>query len=247
MKRTVLLLTLIALLGLIAAAASAQPAARGQRKGWMAQLTPEQRTQLQAKIKEMRTADAKPEEIKTGVAELCKGWGLEPPPGRTLLMLGLTQDQRKQLQAKIKEMRAADAKPEEIRAAVAEMLTGWGLEAPARGQGQGNRAGANLTAEQRTQLQAKIKDMRAAGAKPEEIKAAAAELYKGWGLEPPQAGKGGKGGEGRGAMKGPLQNLTEDQRQQVLTKMDELKKAGSTPEEIRRTIREMIQGFGDKA
>jgi len=372
MKRTILMLTLIALLGLIATAAFAQPAGRGQGQGqgraWMANLTVEQRTQLQAKIKELREANAKPEEIKAAVTELCKGWGLEPPqhgmgPGnanavgaalteeqwtqleakikelraanaksgeiRTALAelykgwgierpqrgegagngnrfganlteeqstqlqakikelraanakpeeikaaiaelykgwgiempqrgeggqgngngLGanLTEEQRTQLQAKIKELRAADAKPEDIRAAVAELYKAWGIEMPKhgeRGQGQGNRFGANLTEEQRAQLQAKIKELRAADTKPEEMKAAIAEMYKGWGLEAPQ---GGKGGEGRGALTGPLQDLTDEQRQQVLTKVDEMQKAGSPPEEIRRTIREMIQGFGDKA
>jgi len=249
----VLVMTLIALLGLIATMVSAQQAgpAQGQQgkpRQAAFQLTAEQKAQLEAKLKELRAANAKPEEINAAIVELFKGWGLEPPRGRALLMLQLTQDQRKELQAKLKQMRAANAKPEEVRAAITDMLKGWGLALPqeqGKGQGAGNRFGANLTEEQRTQLQAKIKELRAANAKPEEIRAAVAEMYKGWGIEMPQ-GKG-RGGAGRAAIKDLLQGLTDEQRQQVLTKADEMQKAGSTPEEIRRTIMEMIKGFGDKA
>ncbi len=319
MKKVVLLTTLLALLGLFVTAAFAQPAAPGQGKGhrFGANLTDEQRTQLQAKIKELREANAKPEDIKAAVAELYKGWGLAMPqrgqgpgagnaPGvaltdeqwkqledkikelraanaksdeiRTALTelfkgwaggrqgqgagnrfgANLTDEQRAQLQAKIKEMRAANAKPEDIKAAIAELYKGWGLEMP-RGQGdgqgfgKGNGFGANLTDEQRAQLQAKIKELRDAGAKREAMKAAIDELYKGWGLEPPQFGEGGKGkgdgkgGLGRGPMQELMQGLTDEQRQQVLTKTDEMKKAGSTPEEIRKAIMEMIKGFGPQA
>jgi len=319
MKKVVLLTTLLALLGLFVTAAFAQPAAPGQGKGhrFGANLTDEQRTQLQAKIKELREANAKPEDIKAAVAELYKGWGLAMPqrgqgpgagnaPGvaltdeqwkqledkikelraanaksdeiRTALTelfkgwaggrqgqgagnrfgANLTDEQRAQLQAKIKEMRAANAKPEDIKAAIAKLYKGWGLEMP-RGQGdgqgfgKGNGFGANLTDEQRAQLQAKIKELRDAGAKREAMKAAIDELYKGWGLEPPQFGEGGKGkgdgkgGLGRGPMQELMQGLTDEQRQQVLTKTDEMKKAGSTPEEIRKAIMEMIKGFGPQA
>ncbi|MBU0608708.1 MAG: hypothetical protein KKI08_12540 [Armatimonadetes bacterium] len=322
MKKVVLLTTLVALLGLFVTAAFAQPAVPGQGHGkrFGANLTDEQRVQLMAKIKELRAANAKPEDIKTAVAELYKGWGIAMPqrgqgpgagnvPGvaltdeqwkqledkikelraanaksdeiRTALTelfkgwaggrqgqgagagnrfgANLTDEQRIQLMAKIKEMRAANAKPEDIKAAIAELYKGWGLEMPQRGQrdgqgfGKGNGFGANLTDEQRAQLQAKLKELKEQGAKREVMKAAIDELYKGWGLEPPQFGEGGKGkgdgkgGLGRGPMQELMQGLTDDQRQQVLTKTDEMKKAGSTPEEIRKAIMEMIKGFGDQA
>jgi Spy/CpxP family protein refolding chaperone len=316
MRKTLLIMTLVALLGLIATAALAQPAGQGQGKRLGANLTDEQRTQLQTKMQELRAANATPEQIHAAVAELYKGWGLEMPKrgagagagnpagvaltddqwtqleaklkelraanaktgeiraAVTELFKGwgvaepqrgegqgnaarfganLTEEQRTQLQDKLKELRAANAKPEEIRAAVAELYKGWGIELPKRGEGQGNAArfGANLTDEQRTQLQDKIKELKDKGAKRDEIKAAVEEMYKGWGLEPPQFGAGekgeGKGQFGRGVIQEMLQGLTDEQRQQVLTKMDEMKKAGSTPEEIRKTIMEMVKGFGDQA
>jgi Spy/CpxP family protein refolding chaperone len=229
----------------------------GPGKGFGANLTEEQRTQLHAKVKEMRAADAKPEEIKTAVAELFKGWGVEMPqrgqgqggpggPGKGL-MANLTEEQRTQLQAKIKELRAADAKPEEIHAAVAEMCKGWGVEMPQRGQGQGgpggarNGFGANLTEEQRTQVQAKVKEMRQAGAQPEEIRAAVQELLKGWGVQPPQRG------QGHGPMQDLLQDLTPEQRQQVMAKVRELRQNGAPREEIKKSIEEMLKDFEPKA
>ena len=259
MKKVVLLTTLLALLGLFVTAAFAQPAAPGQGKGhrFGANLTDEQRTQLQAKIKELREANAKPEDIKAAVAELYKGWGLAMPqrgqgPGAgNAPGVALTDEQWKQLEDKIKELRAANAKSDEIRTALTELFKGWA--GGRQGQGAGNRFGANLTDEQRAQLQAKIKELRDAGAKREAMKAAIDELYKGWGLEPPQFGEGGKGkgdgkgGLGRGPMQELMQGLTDEQRQQVLTKTDEMKKAGSTPEEIRKAIMEMIKGFGPQA
>jgi len=200
---------------------------------------------------------------------LFKGWGIEMPqrgqgqggPGGPGKGLGanLTEEQKTQLHAKIKEMRDAGAKPEEIKAAVAELFKGWGLEMPERGlrqggQGQGGPGGpgkglgANLTEEQKTQLHAKIKEMRDAGAKPEEIKAAVAELFKGWGLEMPERGlRQGGPGQGQGPLQGLLKDLTPEQRQQVMAKVKELRQNGATREEIKKAIEDMIKGFGDQA
>lgn len=257
MKRMFLPMTLIALMGLVASIVIAQQAGRGPRANRFGEnLTAEQRTQLHAKMKEMREAGAQPEEVRAAMAEMLKGWGLEPPQGRgagegrgNRFGDQLTEEQRTQLHKKMQEMRAAGATREEIQAARIEMLKGFGIEAQARPGAQGQGAGegrgqrwANLTEEQRTQLQAKLKEMKAAGAKPEEIRAAVQEMCKGWGVE--LQGRGD--GQGRG-MQGMFQGLSGTERQEVLTKMDEMKKAGAPREEIRRTIMEMIKGFGDKA
>lgn len=244
-------------------AAGAKPeeikaAVREMLKGWGVQpaqakgpaqakpLTDEQWMQLEAKLKELKGAGATPEQINAAMGELFKGWGVEPGAGAGKGLAdrfgaNLTEEQRTQVQAKIKDMRAAGAKPEEIKAAVQEMLKGWGVQMP-EGKGQADRWGANLTEEQRTQLQAKIKEMRGAGAKPEEIRAAVQEMYKGWGLQMPERDKGVGNG-----LREQMKNLTDEERRQVLTKIDEMQKAGSPPEKIKRTIMEMIKGFGDKA
>lgn len=305
MKKTLMILSLFAALSLIVSTAIAQQAgqAKGQKaKGPQAQvqLTAEQRTQLEAKLKELRAAQAKPEAINEAIRDLYKGWGLTPPQGRALIILQLTPEQRKQVREKMKELHAANAKPEEIRAALAEMLKGFGYELPqaaGEGKGKGKNVDERLTAEQRQQLQAKLKELKAANAKPEEIKAAIAELYKGWGLELPKRGEAGakltteqrtelqaklqelkaagakreeikaavaalykqwglqppqkEGGHKKddaapGGLRRLMEGLTAEQRQQVLAKIDEMKQAGSTQEEIKAKIMEMIKGFGDK-
>ena len=242
-----------------AAAAPAPPAVakdagHGKGRAWMAQLTDEQRQQVQAKIKEMKAANAKPEEIKAAVAEMLKGFGITPDPGKNKqagkgagkgeargFMAQLTADQRAQVLAKIKEMKAAGKTPEEIKAAVAEMLKGWGIDTtPGAGGGQGREWMAKLTPEQRDQVQAKIKELRAAGKTPEEIKAAIAAMLKEWGIE----GGPGQGAGQAGQLKGILDKLTPEQRTQVLAKIKELKAAGKTREEIKAAVAEMLKGWG---
>ncbi len=187
----------------------------------------------------------------------------EPNTGKGLaarfgINVPLTQEQRQQLQAKIKELRQGGARPEEIRAAVQEMLKGWGIELPAgqaKGEagkpdrGLGLRLGVNvpLTQEQRQQLQAKIKELRQGGARPEEIRAAVQEMLKGWGIELPALKapqETGQTHEARRILKFLFEDLTDEQRQQIFEKIEEMKKAGAAPQEIRRAIMEMIQGFG---
>jgi uncharacterized membrane-anchored protein len=252
-----------ALSACVAAVAQAPAAGKGTAAGanrearqkWMQTLTEEQRTQLQAKMKEMRAAGKTREEIKAAVAEMLKGWGVEMPQGQAAkghgkgqqqgmgrqVMEKLTPDQRAQLEAKVNEMKAAGKTPEEIRAAIAELLKGWGIEAPAAGAGRGKGpAGmAKLTDEQRTEVQAKIKELKAAGKTQQEIRAAVAEMLKGWGIEAPAAGAGKQAGQGRAWMA----QLTAEQRAQVQAKMKEMKAAGKTREEIRAAVMEMLKGW----
>lgn len=179
-----------------APAAGQAPAIKGQQK-WMAQLTADQQAQVQAKIKEMTAAGKTKEEIKTAVMQMLKGWGIKARGQGTqggkaaqgankALMAKLTDEQRKQLQDKITDLRAAGKTPEEIKAAVMEMLKGWGIELPQRGKAAGLRAlMQNLTPEQRQQVEAKIKELRDANKTQAEIKAAVLEMLKGWGVQPP--------------------------------------------------------------
>ncbi|HEY3397819.1 MAG TPA: hypothetical protein VGM19_09210 [Armatimonadota bacterium] len=158
--------------------------------------------------------------------------------GRAALMAQLTPDQQQQVKDKIKELKAAGKTPAEIHAAVAEMLKGWGIQAPGAGGGAGKGIMAQLTPDQRQQVVAKIKELKAAGKTPEEIHAAVAEMLKGWGIQAPAAG-----GQGA-AWKATLEKLTPDQRQQVQAKRQELKAAGKTPAEIHAAIAEMLKGWG---
>lgn len=161
----------------------------GGMRAVMEKLTPEQRTELQAKMKEMRQANKTPEEIRATMQEMLKGWGIEMPQaqgtegrqnrGQGQGWMGqLTEEQRTQLKAKTDELKAAGAKPAEIRAAIAELCKGWGIEPPKAGGQRGGGIMKDLTPEQRQQVKAKVQEMKAAGAKPEEIRAAIQEILK---------------------------------------------------------------------
>ena len=199
-------------------------------KGFWANLTEEQREAVQEKTKEMRSQDATREEIRTAVAELLQGYGIELPEKCRLLggseglrhnrsgfMANLTEEQREAVQEKTKEMRSQDATREEIRAAVAEMFEGYGIEVPEDWPGPFGfghcRAGfwKDLTKEQREAVREMIKEIKDQGASREEIRAAVAEMLEGYGIELPA-----KWGEGHGGgFRDLLSNLTDEQRQAV--------------------------------
>ncbi len=171
------------------------------RQGDRPQLTAEQREQVKSTIAEMKEEGASREEIGAAVGEMLKEWGIEaPPPGRMqqnaqagLRWLGqqLTAEQREELKAEVQEMREQGKSPEEIHAAVKELLKGWGIEPPGPGAGgQGPQVGLRwlgqqLTAEQREELKAEVQQMREQGASREEIGAAVKEMLKDWGIERP--------------------------------------------------------------
>jgi DNA-binding transcriptional regulator YhcF (GntR family) len=231
---------------------------------FQANLTEEQREAVRDKIKEMRSRNASREEIHTAVTEMLKSYGIEMPenwegphgrgdfgPGPVGFFKDLTKEQREAVRAKTKEMRDQNASPEEIHAAVAEMLKGYGIEVPEDwhgpigfGHGRGG-LGANLTDEQRQAIQEKIKGMRDQGAKREEIHAAVAEMLKGYGIEVPEdwTGPHDRGGFGPGPG-GLWKNLTKEQREAVREKIKEMRSQGATREEIRAAVDEMIQGYG---
>ena len=105
----------------------------------------------------------------------------------------LTEEQRQALREKKEVLRSQGATCEEIRAAVAETLEGFGIELPEDWHGPigfGHRwggFGANLTDEQRQTLREKTKEMRSQGATREEIRAKVTELLEGYGIELPES------------------------------------------------------------
>jgi uncharacterized protein YoaH (UPF0181 family) len=111
--------------------------------GFWKDLTKEQREAVHEKIKEMREQGATRKEIHTAVAEMLKGYGIELPENRgerhrgdlRQLLSSLTDEQRQAVREKIREMRRQGATREEIRAAVAEMLEGYGIELPKDSEG----------------------------------------------------------------------------------------------------------------
>jgi uncharacterized membrane-anchored protein len=228
-------------------------------KGFLSNLTDEQREAVREKMEEMRSQGATREEIHTAVAEMLKGYGIEVPedwkgphnrggfgPGLGSFWKDLTKEQREAVHEKIKELRDQSVTREEIRAAVVEMLEGYGIEVPEDWPGPfgfGHSRGGfwkDLTKEQREVVHEKIKELREQGATREEIRAAVAEMLQGYGIELPE-----KWGEGhRCDIRDLLSNLTDEQRQAVRDKIREMRSQGATREEIQAAVAEMLEGYG---
>ena len=103
--------------------------------------------------------------------------------------LELTAEQRDAIKSKVTELKAAAAKPEEIRQAVGQMLQGFGID-PA----QGRKPFDQLTEEQKSQVDGKVKGLRQAGANRQEIREQVNGMLEGFGLEVPKRKRGGKRG-----------------------------------------------------
>ena len=166
------------------------------------------------------------------------------------LMNKLTADQREEVQGLVDRMTGEGASREEIHAAVAELLAGWGIEIPEKplgrpGFGRGGVPGMmkDLTAEQRQQVEELIESKREEGASREEIHAAVAELLAGWGIEIPEKPLG-RPGFGRGGVPGLMKDLTAEQREEVLDLIEQLREQGVSRKEIREAVRELVEGFG---
>jgi hypothetical protein len=175
-----------------------KPMGFGPPGGFLDKLSEEQREAVLGKIKEMRSQNASPEEIRAAVGKLFEGYGIKLPEHQGEgsrgdfrgLLSGLTEEQRGTVQEKMKEMRNQGATREEIGTAVREMLKGYGIQLP-ENPGIGGRGGfkpflSKLSDEQRETVLGKIKEMRSQGASREEIRATVSEMLKGYGILLPE-------------------------------------------------------------
>ena len=233
------------------------------RPGFLNGLTPEQREAVHDRMAEMRDQGGTREEIHTAVAEMLEDYGIEAPdrwggPAGFGHPWGgfwaeLTEEQRQAVRDKMEEMRDQDATREEIRAAVSEMLEGYGVELPENWRLPGGHRGfgpgpggfwGDLTEEQRQAIGDKRKEMRNQGASREDIHAAIAGMLEDYGIEAPEQ-LGGPSGLGH-PWDGFWADLTEDQRQAVRDKRQEMRDQGASREEIHAAVAEMLEGYGVK-
>ena len=107
--------------------------------------------------------------------------------------LELTAEQRDAIKSKVTELKAAEAKPKEIRQAVGQMLQGFGID-PTQRKGKGRKPFDQLTEEQKSQIDGKVKKLRQAGATRQEIREQVNDMLEGFGLEVPKKKRGGKRG-----------------------------------------------------
>ena len=155
----------------------------------------------------------------------------------------LTEEQREAIREKIDQMRSEGATRKEIHAAAGEMLEQYGIEVP-EGWGKGRgRMGffGNLTEEQREAIHAKITELRGKGATREQIHAAVRDMLQRYGIELPE-----HWGERRGPM-GFLPELTEEQREAIREKIDQMRSEGATRKEIHAAVGDMLEEYGIQA
>jgi hypothetical protein len=117
----------------------------------------------------------------------------------------LTEAQRTEVQAALETLKASEATREEIKTALSTMLEGFGVEIPTAGDRIADRLGDVLTAEQLSEVQAKVEELKAAEAPREDVRAAVGTLLDGYGVEAPARERTGRGrmGKFRGRRGGP--------------------------------------------
>ncbi len=146
----------------------------------------------------------------------------------------LTDEQKQELHDLISGMREDGATREEIKQAVDALFTEWGIERPGRGDRKGGRGFADpqLTEEQREAVQAKVTELRQAGATREDIHAAIEALYAEWGLDMPE--KTGRWGD----------LLTDEQQTELKSLVEAMKESGATREEIKAAVDALFDEWG---
>jgi DNA-binding transcriptional regulator YhcF (GntR family) len=102
------------------------------------ELTEEQRENLREKIESLREQGADRQEIRDTIEETLKSYGVEVPDnfhfrhgkrfGRAGFWKDLTDEQRKAVRTKVREMRKNGASREEIRQTVDELLESFGIK-----------------------------------------------------------------------------------------------------------------------
>jgi Spy/CpxP family protein refolding chaperone len=116
------------------------------------------------------------------------------------------------------------------------------------GGGPGRGFFSNLTDEQREAVRELMAEMHEQGATREEIHGALAELFQEWGLELPERpshrnGPHGPRGAGRDG-NGFWEELTEEQRAVIRSRILELWQDGAAKPEIHDAVREMLSDYG---
>lgn len=113
--------------------------------------------------------------------------------GLARLGADLTDEQKAAVKETVEALKAEDASREDIRAAVTEQLSGFGVEVPTQEEIDAQRQERQA---QRDEVRAIVDGLKEDGATREEIKAAVDQYRTDNGIEAPAGG--GRGGKGRG-------------------------------------------------
>ncbi len=124
---------------------------------------------------------------------------------------------------------------EEIHTAMDDLLASWGFEPLQHPRGRSGQGGSRLTDEQHMEMTALRDSLLAAGAAPEEMHQAMAELLTSWGHEP---------GIGRHRGSAGKLDLSEDQRIQLHDLVYRMRETGASRSEIRAAVRDLLTEWG---
>lgn len=103
------------------------------------QLTDEQKTELQTLVEGLKESEATKDDVRAAVEAKLVEWGIEiPEPPAISTRFGdlLTEEQATELDALVAGLREASATHEDIHTAVDAQLETWGIELPAKPEGQ---------------------------------------------------------------------------------------------------------------
>ena len=98
---------------------------------------------------------------------------------------------------------------------------------------------SQLTAEQWETIKSKVSQMKEAESTSKAIKQTVDQMMQNFGVEPTQ-----RKGKGRAKRQNPLDQLTEEQKSHIDTKIKEMREAGGNRSEIRKRMGAMLEGFG---
>ncbi len=168
-------------------------------------LTPEQRSEIKALMESLQAEGKTPEERRAALVGLLSSYGITVPdnfmigPERGIGPRGdrgrgpiLTEEQRTAVDALVASMKEEGKTEAEIRTAVGELMASYGITAPVRrGPPEGTQAArSGLTNQQRAEVQALVRTMRAEGKTATEIRDALAAKFNQYGVAMPPQGKG---------------------------------------------------------
>jgi beta-phosphoglucomutase-like phosphatase (HAD superfamily) len=147
-------------------------------------LSEQQKEAIKSKVNELHKLDRKRKNIHKDIDSMLVEYGVEPSPyfhkfarksrfdggiWGFLSSLDLTQDQRKAIRSKVKELHKKDADPKEIHKEINSMLQEYGIEIPAEVQ-EHQKMMESLTKEQCEAVREKIRKMHRSGADQEKIR-----------------------------------------------------------------------------
>ena len=187
-----------------------------------------------------------------------KALDISPKGPHQKIMEKLTEEQQKEVKAKIQELWDSGASREEIRDSINEILKEYGVEVPKDFKGfrgeRGPRHGRGfmkfteqLSEEQKKAVKDKVKVLREEGASREVIHAEVKSMLREYGIEISEEYKGSHGKRGRRPGRGLMHlsdELTDEQRAAIREKRKSMHDEGASRAEIHIEVGKMLKAYG---